>query len=314
MVNMRRIASVSKDCSQPNILDNLKEIKEKVLRILGKYQRNTLTIRSEDVLHNYISVCINNGIIAIDTETNNSLDPLTCKLMGLCLYTPGYQQVYVPINHRDPISKQRLTMQLTESHVKVELQRILDSGITIVMHNGKFDYEVLKCTCDICVKPHWDTMIAARLLNENESASLKNQYASKIDKSQESYKIDELFKKIQYADVDPEIFALYSATDAYITHKLYEYQLPLMDSEKKIYKLFKDIEMPLVTIVAEMELCGALADLSYCQKLQEKYEAKLIDIDQKLNDEILKIQPLIDTWKISSKGLERERFFLQKVR
>ena len=295
--------------SRSQVLFALKEIEKEVIRVLGKQQENIITITDIEVFRDYIASCISAGVIAIDTETNNSLDPLTCKLMGLCLYAPGLKAAYIPINHRDPETKIRLGVQLTEEDVNRELQKVLEAGIKIIMHNGKFDYEVLKCTCDICVEPHWDTMVATRLLNENEKYGLKEQYISKIDKTQEKYNIEKLFKDVQYADVQPEIFALYSAMDSFMTYKLYEYQLPLMDSEKNIFKLFMDIEMPLVVIVAEMELCGALADLSYCQKLKDKYVAKLASIDKLLNDEISKIESIISSWKASESGLERERVF-----
>jgi DNA polymerase I-like protein with 3'-5' exonuclease and polymerase domains len=54
--------------------------------------------------------------------------------------------------------------------------------------------------------------------------------------------------------------------------------------------------MPVVEIVGEMELCGALVDVEYCQKLKEKYESKLRDIDDQLMRELLKIKPIIDKW------------------
>ena len=222
--------------SHSELLHVLKEIEEEVLRVLGKQQKNVITITDIDVFHEYVTTCINKGVVAIDTETNNSLDPLTCKLMGLCLYAPGIKQAYIPINHRDPDTKIRLKEQLTENDIKSELQRILDSGIKIIMHNGKVDFEVLKCTWDIWVGQYWDTMIATRLLDENEKYGLKDQYVSKIDKSQESYNIEKLFKNVQYSDVKPEIFALYSATDSYMTYMLYEYQLARMKNEKKIFE------------------------------------------------------------------------------
>ena len=309
MNSMMRRMMMSKTQPQLNLLDRLALIDKEVIRVLGKQKDNIITITTTDVFHSYVSACINTGVIAIDTETNNSLDPLTCKLMGLCLYAPGIKAAYIPINHRDPITKTKLTNQVSEEDVKNELQRVLDSNIKIIMHNGKFDYEVIKCTCGISVAPHWDTLIAARLLNENESASLKTQYTSKIDKSQESYNIEKLFKDVQYADVKPEIFALYSATDSYMTYRLYEYQLSLMNNEKKIFKLFMDIEMPLVPIVAEMELCGALVDVNYCNKLKEKYETQLVEIDKKLQNEISDIQDIIDEWKESDEGKEKERVF-----
>ena len=300
------------DTSRSDLLYRLGEIKKEVIRVLGKYQASTLTITDIETFHSYVSSCIEAGIVAIDTETNNSLDPLTCKLMGLCLYAPGLQYAYIPINHRDPETKIRLLNQLAEEDVRNELQRISESRIKVIAHNGKFDYEVLKCTCGIEVVPYWDTMVATRLLNENESYSLKYQYTAKIDCTQEQYNIEKLFKNVQYADVKPKIFALYSAVDPYMTYRLYEYQLPIMENEKKIFNLFKTIEMPLIPIVAEMELCGAFADMKYCKKLKEKYEAKLVEIDALLNDEILKIKPIIEKWKTSKEGAERDRVFPPK--
>lgn len=304
-----RMMMSKKDTSRSEVLHALKEIEKEVIRVLGKHKKNVTTITDRETFHNYVSSCIDIGVVAIDTETNNSLDPLTCKLMGLCLYAPGLQYAYVPINHRNPETQIRLSDQLTEEDVKNELQRINESGIKIITHNGKFDYEVLKCTCEISVVPYWDTMIATRLLNENEPYGLKYQYTTKIDKSQESYNIEKLFKNVQYTDVSPEIFALYSAVDSYMTYKLYEYQLPIMESEKRIFKLFMTIEMPLVVIVGDMELCGSLVDIEYCKKLKEKYQSKLKNIDKQLNDEILKLKPIIDSWKVSEAGLERERVF-----
>jgi hypothetical protein len=66
-----------------------------------------------------------------------------------------------------------------------------------------------------------------------------------------------------------------------------------MKSEKKIFRLFQEIEMPLVTIVAEMELCGALVDLEYCEKLKDKYVAKLRAIDTQLDKELCSIKPIM---------------------
>ena len=49
--------------------------------------------------------------------------------------------------------------------------------------------------------------------------------------------------------------------------------------------------------------------MDYCQKLKEKYEAKLKAIDDQLNDELLRLKPIIERWKKSAKGLEKERVF-----
>jgi hypothetical protein len=100
-----------------NILQRLSIITRNVYRILGKYRKSVQVIKTKEDLHNYISNAIKKGRIAVDTETNNSLDPVTCKLAGLCLYYPGAKQAYIPVNHRDPITKERLSWQLTEADI-----------------------------------------------------------------------------------------------------------------------------------------------------------------------------------------------------
>lgn len=153
-----------------SIEDKLVFINEEVLRILGVYKDNTQVIRNKDEFISYIDAAINNGIIAIDTETNNSLDPLTCLLMGPCIYTPGQKNAYIPIHHTD-LNDNLLPNQLTEEDVREQFSRLTNTKI--IMHNGKFDYKVIYCTCDIKLNCYWDTMIGSRILNENERAGLK---------------------------------------------------------------------------------------------------------------------------------------------
>jgi DNA polymerase I-like protein with 3'-5' exonuclease and polymerase domains len=149
--------------------------------------------------------------------------------MGLCLYYKGGKQAYIPIHHVNPDTGEHLAWQLTEEDCREQLQRIKDAGTFIVMHNGKFDYEVIKCTCGIEIEPNWDTIIGAHTINESERMGLKFQYIDKIDPTQAKYDIESLFI-VPYKYVDPEIFALYAAHDAYMTDKLFEYQYDEMYS------------------------------------------------------------------------------------
>ena len=165
--------------------ERLNIITDKVLKTLGKQKDNITVIKDKEAFNDYINRAIASGRIDIDTETNNSTDPVTCKLMGPCFYYPGGKQAYVPINHRDYKTKKRLDWQLTEADVAEQLKQIVDSKVDIIMHNGKFDYEVLKCTCGVEVVPKWDTLIAARLIDENtfkdSFVSLKSMYTTYID-------------------------------------------------------------------------------------------------------------------------------------
>lgn len=285
------------------IEEKLQLVKEEVLKKLGHYKDKILVIKTKQQLIDYINASIKNGIIAIDTETNNTLDYINCKLMGACIYTPGEKQVYIPINHVDLKTRNRLSWQLTEQDIKEQFERLTNTNI--IMHNGKFDYQVIHCTCNIDLNIYWDTMVASRLINENEpSAGLKQQYRDKIDSNQEEYSIESLFPadgEIKYEIIDPDIFAYYASTDAYMTYKLYEWQTNRF-KDKSLdgsYWIFRNIEMPIVTVVAKMELEGIEIDKEYANRLSTKYHNKIEECNKKLLEELNSIKPKIESWKLT---------------
>ena len=299
--NPKKTKTVSQTLRSKNVSieEKIRLITENVNRILGGYSSDTIVIKSREELTEYINKAIDNGIIAIDTETDNSLDPLTCKLMGACIYTPGLGNAYVPVNHVDLNTRERLGWQVTEQCIKEEFDRLHDTKI--IMHNGKFDYEVIKCTCNCNLSIYWDTMIASKVLDENEhSAGLKQQYIDKIDDSIEKYSIDHLFD-IEYALVDPEVFALYAATDAYMTYKLYEWQLIEYNKPENdgLLNLLMNVEMPVTKVAADMELTGICIDAGYSLRLSKKYHDKYDKLHAELLAELNKYKPQIDAWRLT---------------
>ena len=287
--------------------DTLQLIYEEVNRVLGGYTSNTKVITSKDELSQYIDEAIRNGIIAIDTETNNSLEPLTCLLMGACIYTPGQLSAYIPVHHTQPDTDILIENQLTELDIKEQFERL--SNTKILMHNGKFDYEVIKCTCNCVLNIYWDTEIAARILDENELAGLKKQYILHIDSTQEKYDIEHLFQGIPYAYVKPEIFALYAATDAYITYRLYEWQKEQFNKpgNEKLFDLFMNVEMPIVPVCAEMELYGIEIDKEYAKRLSNKYHKKVDEVNAKIDAELSKYSDKISAWRLTKEANYKER-------
>lgn len=294
------VAAKTMKSKSVSISDKLDFIKENVYKTLGVYKENTIVIKDISSFKDYIDKAINNGEIAIDTETNNSLDPITCKIMGLCIYTPGMKSAYIPVNHTDISGNIRYDWQITEKDIKDQLDRLCNTKI--IMHNGKFDYQVIKCTTGCKLKIYWDTLIGAKILNENErSAGLKQQYIEKIDPSISKYSIDELFESIQYAIVDPDIFALYAATDAYMTYRLYEWQKNQFskDCNKNLNGVFLNLEMPLVEVIAEMEMAGMEVDQEYAGLLSKKYHNLLDKLDSNIYKELEGLKPKIDAWKLT---------------
>ena len=79
----------SKDISKLPLDERLERIKKGVYDILGQYKGFVKVIYTEKELDAYINKGIEYCEIGVDTETNKSLDPLTCKLMGPCIYTPS---------------------------------------------------------------------------------------------------------------------------------------------------------------------------------------------------------------------------------
>ena len=298
--------------------EKLKIINEEVLKVLGKYRPNTFIIYKYSDLIDYINKCNDIGLISIDTETNNSLDPMTCKIMGLCLYAPGLTQVYVPINHTtaedellyNAVSKIdedgeeyliKTPKQLTEEQVK-ECLSMLKDNTKIIMHNAKFDIQVIDYTCFKKVnslKCYWDTMLAAKILDENVSSKLKDLYCRYIDSNSSVYSIETFFKGVNYNYVDPEIFALYASTDSYITYKLYEYQVNWFKelNDPGLFNVFMNIEMQVLPQLLEMQDQGLALDFKYIENLKSSYHKKLEEAETQLTNVLIQYNDKIEEYK-----------------
>lgn len=289
------------------IHEKLDIIKTSVYKILGTYASQTVVIRTKEDFIDYIDTAIENNVIAIDTETNNSLDPFTCKLMGLCLYTPNKKNAYIPVNHVDPDTGELLDNQLTEEDIKEQLIRLRNTFV--IMHNSSFDCKVLGFTTGEFVHVDWDTITGAYILDENEPAGLKEQYISKIDPSIEKYSIEKLFTNIEYAKVDPSIFALYAATDSYMTYKLYLYQKEQLERPEnaKLYKLFIDVEMPIARVLNEVEINGVCIDTDYAERLAKDYHNKLSEIDKEIDAELKNLSQKILDWRLTPEANYKQK-------
>ena len=289
-----------------SIQTKLQYILEEVHKVLYKFVDNTNIIYKYEELCEYIDLANKNGIVAIDTETNNSVDPLTCKLMGLCIYVKGKKPAYVPVNHVDVDTKQRLDFQLTENDIRKALLQ-LNPSVKVIYHNAKFDYQVLKMTCKVKLPISWDTMVAAYVFNETGDHSLKGLYTTLIDRSQKEYNIEKLFGTIPYEFIPPEIFGIYSAADPYETYLLYEYQVEQFSHKEneRLYKLFSEVEMPLVEVTAEMELNGVEFDNEYAKRLSIKYKPIRDNLEAQVYDELKAYDTMIDEWRHTKEANHR---------
>lgn len=247
--------------------DKIKSIIEKSNEIYGDYGYTCVSTKEE--LKNYLSNV--RDVLAIDTETTG-LDVYKDKIVGMSFYD-GESAIYVPINHLNYYDHQRLNNgQLTEAEV-AECFDGFDKRI--VMHNANFDLRVIKNNLGINLGCFWDTYIGARILDENNSASLKYWYSKFIDAEYNEVTFNELFAGGIFQLTPPHLCFGYAAHDAYMTYEVFKFQTKYLnrDQNRGLDKLFDvfSLEMSLLPIVIEMEDYGMAFDFEFAQELSIKY-------------------------------------------
>ncbi len=218
----------------------------------------------------------NANLLVLDTETT-SLDARHAKLVGISICTNLENCWYIPVGHR--LEDGSLVPEQLDAETVKEflLPYLLDEGLPKLCHNLKYDYTVISQNYGIHLAgPLFDTMIAAYL----------------IEPTKRSYKLDDLcqehdveltpFNEVVGDDKRENCFAYveiqrasdYSCEDVYGTLLLWQmYQSKL--EELGVGDLFTDMEMPLVSVLSEMELAGVGLDPLVLSELLEEFTAKL---------------------------------------
>ena len=275
-----------------NVMNIIEEIKIKVEKYLGKYRNRVKSCRDEQELINYVDKIIENKRAGLDTETTG-LDCLNDDVVGTCLYTPGEKAIYIPHKHKSYVTGQYLQNQISYEFMQTQLQRLKDAGVKIIYHNAKFDIRMVKHKMGVWLDAYWDTMLAAKLLNNNEEANLKYQYSTHVAKEEKTYDFKKLFDSVEYAMVPIETATLYAATDPLITYELQQWQEKEFEKYPGIYKVFMDIEMPVLQVVVDMEDNGISLDMNRAQELSVKYHKLMDEAQKEVDKEIAKYKSSI---------------------
>lgn len=301
-----------------NILDSINLIKSTIDSNLGKYKLKYKIISDKNDLIAYMQQASKSGFLSIDTETTG-LDPISDKIVGLCLYTPNDKPAYIPINHISYITEERLDNQLTENEVKecLEYNDIIHD-VKIIMHNAAFDIRVLRNQLNVFVSCYWDCYLAARLMNENEPSSglkaLHQKYV--LEDNEDEFSFNEFFKGITFDKIPIDCAYLYAAHDAIITYELYEFQKQYLYYDQAcllsdrngmngVSWVFFNIEMPCIDAVVNMEDTGIKLDTAYAKELSNKYKAILDTKLQAFYDEINKYNQNIESWRSTAKNASK---------
>ncbi|MBQ9538148.1 MAG: DNA polymerase I, partial [Treponema sp.] len=217
--------------------------------------------------------------VAFDTETDG-LNAHSANLVGFSLCCKAGEGIYVPVILPGGMFAPQT---ISKADCLAQISRLLDcTGLTLIMHNGKFDLEVLATNgCDrkpLCKIA--DTMVAAWLLDPD--ALGKSPYS--LEELAEKHlalagtEFDEIVPKGQtFADVPLEQAAPYGAEDADFTYMLWQLFKKNL-SERNLESLYYGLEMKLIPVLARMEESGIHIDksalASYGKELEKDIAAK----------------------------------------
>ncbi len=243
-------------------------------------------IRTEQELKNLIDIIIEKKLAAFDCETD-SLNTLSTKLVGFSLSVEKGKAFYIPLLTADML----LAGDMVSKETALEqLSRIFfNKEITLVMHNGKFDLEVLISnglkdsneifpTCTV-----YDTMVAAWLLQpERESFKLESLAEKKLGlKGIEFSSI--VPKGSTFMDVPLETACDYAAEDADFTLQVWHFFKPLLEKSGLI-KLFTELETPVLPILTQMEIEGIRIEKQKLFDYSKELEKEIADVEKSIYD------------------------------
>lgn len=254
---------------------NLEEVQEK-----KPHNKSYTTVVGADQLKEVLTDLSKKKVVAVDTETTG-LDPQTVRIVGVSLSGEGNVAYYIPIHHVDPLSRELLPGQISESEAKKLLKPFLENeAIKKVGQNLKFDTQIFR-TWGVTLRGiQGDTMLESYVLNPEEPHNLDALALRHL--AHETIKYEDLTGKgktqITFAEVPIAKASDYAAEDADVAFRLHEKFFPEVQKQG-LLKLYSEIEVPLVPVLADMEYTGIRVNTPYLQKLSHELTEELGGIE-----------------------------------
>ena len=228
-------------------------------------------IDTEEEMLRIFSIFKTKKILSLDTETT-STSPIDAELVGLSFAVEEHEAFYVPIpaNREEALRIVNIFKPLYE-----------DPQILKVGQNIKYDLEVLRNYNIHLAGPMWDTMIAHYLIQPELRHNMD--YMAEVYLNYQTVHIDELIgprgkNQRSMRDLSPAEVYEYACEDADITLQLknkLEPELKKYDCEH----LFYDIEMPLMPVLAEMEMTGVVLDTQSLAQTSKELTERMNQIE-----------------------------------
>jgi DNA polymerase-1 len=251
------------------------EIRPTVEAQASKEEINYKIVDTPDALEEVIDALSADGYFTFDTETS-SMNPRQGALVGISLSTSPGKAWYLPVGHS---SGKQLPLEQVINRLKPFLE---DPKIPKIAHNGKYDMAVLHKYGVKVENLSFDTMIAAYLLGE-KSLGLKPLAFSKlgIEMSSITSLIGTGAKQLSMAWVDIPRAAEYACADADITGRLSR----LLETELRnqgLWKLFAEVEMPLLPVLLRMENNGVALDTAMLRDMSWSMNERMAKLENEI--------------------------------
>lgn len=242
----------------------------------GDGNRRVVTITSSEALEALLRRLASARQVSIDTETT-ATDPMRAELVGISLSVQPGEGFYIPVGHRMPEGAQ-LPLQQVVDALRGPL---VDAHLPKVGHNLKYDF-IMLARQGVRLNPlAFDTMIAEWVINPT-SRNLGLKSLAWVRQDIQMTSIEELIGKgksqITMAEVPVEQAAVYAAADAEVVLRL----MPELEQELQACNgltLFQSLEMPLVTVLADMEMAGVRLDIPFLRQMSADLQARLSEVE-----------------------------------
>lgn len=293
---------------------------------------------------NYLDILKRNvGFLAVDTETN-SLDTLSCKLMGISISPAEGEAVYFPMHNytveRDEQNKITNTrLDTIDDHraflLRTGLIELLEhSKAKLIMHNSPFDVQVIKQTIGAdCLKNLYaDTMLLKHTLDERRPHGLKDIavliFGEEAKDEQEELKASVIHnggkwnkdhKDIYMADLD--ILGKYACADVDLTAKIFGVMHTELEIQGLVNFFYTDEVMPLNEVVIDHMIGrGVMCDIPYFEDLKKTLTAEADQLEKEAHEELkknylkhyeaLENELLTEAYPLKSRGLLFEQLYI----
>ena len=212
-------------------------------------------------------------LFSIDLETNSPY-PMWADLVGISLAYAPHQAYYVPVGHQP----EKAPEQLSLSWVLEQLKPVLENPtIKKVGQNIKYEWIVLKRYGIELQGIQCDTMVASYLLNPTKHNHNLGEIARDyLDRTMTDYKevVGTGGKALTFDQVELERARDYSCGDADVTLQISHLLLPKI-AEGGLQHLYEQVEIPLVTVLAKMEMSGVKIDVDLLRDFSKEVEGQL---------------------------------------